>query len=680
MRPALSRLKHLPLPAKALTAVIAFAALLSLALPAPGRGPRARSPMPRSRASTPVQAAPRSQAGSPELTSLRIGPGPVDLASGRRVVATFITNDEAACHVMATARLAAASGPAVIRWTVEAPAGFQAPPDAEWTGPRLDVTLRRPGGNPGGRGGPLSITVEARAPVNGQERAARQTVVQDELDQLRQEYVDLRRRRAPDRSEFIDAATFAARYSRPYPWLRFEDLNWSVNPNTGHRYSWAILRPELLEGLDQVRRAYGSVVINSGYRNPVHQVEVHASIRESLHQYGYAADLAVIPGEGRALPDEADWRRLAEAACSARAKWVEPLESSAPNSPGCHVHLDYRPGPASSAPVHLRGQVVEAQTGRPLAGALVLLGAMPARTDRHGVFGVRTVLSGGVHPIEVHADGFSVLHQPVRLAAWGSACTRLALLPAPPRSFAVAVARVHWVDWRSRLLVATLRVANTGAAAAGDVRLTVMPAPAALISEEPADLGALPAAAVRGVRVVLRLPRVPAPEPLAVSLAYLDASGAVQKMHRELTIVPPVVAGPAAAIRAAKKPPARALPQLRTTGSGQVAGAPSSPAPARPAAPEVSAPGGHGAEPSRLPAPLGSAPDPAKGRGPAGKPPEPGGDATKRAQKPATPSSSPAAPTAAGTHPSAAPAADPTRPGIKPLAGASQSPVSVPKP
>src|SRR2546422_710047 len=83
--------------------------------------------------------------------------------------------------------------------SVAARMGFQVPVEGKWTGPRLNVILRRSGGNPGGLGGPLSLTVQARAAVNGQDYLARETVVQDEVDQLRQEYVDLERHTVPDR-------------------------------------------------------------------------------------------------------------------------------------------------------------------------------------------------------------------------------------------------------------------------------------------------------------------------------------------------------------------------------------------------------------------------------------------------------------------------------------------------
>jgi hypothetical protein len=692
MHPVISRFNRLPMTAKAVAAGAGFAALLSLALPAPGRRPRASSAAPPQppimRSLLPAET--RPEAGSLTLSSLSVGPEPRVCAPGRQVAATFITDDGESCHVVATARLADAGSASFIRWSVRAPGGFQTPADGDWTGPRLDVRLRRPGGNSGGLGGPLSLTVQALVQGNAQEYTARETVVQDEVDQLRQEYVDLGRRTVPDRSEFVDAAAFSARYGRSYPWLHFEDLNWSVNPNTRLRYSYAIIRPELVQGLDQVRREYGGVVINSGYRNPVRQVEVHAPVHESLHQYGYAADLAVTPGEGRALPNEADWRRLAEVACAAQAKWVEPLASSAPNSPGCHVHLDYRPGPVSSAPVHLRGQVVEARTGRPVAGALVLLGAMPARSDANGFFGIRQVLSGGLHPVEVHADGFEVLNQPVRLVAWGSAVVHLALSPAVRRPFTVEVARTSWVDRRARMLAAMLRVSNTSGAAVGDVRLSLAPAQATLVSQEPADLGSLAAGAVRGVRVVLHLSRGENPARLAVSLAYRGASGIEERAHVDLAVAPLGGISSSAGTRIAKKPPVRALPLPPTVGESPRFPPPSATPPRRAAA-GTSATPGPVAEPAKLPAASASAAAPATNPVPAGGAPEPakapptassvpgsapssGQDGGSGGPPPAKPSPPQAAPTAPGAEPKTTPAADAKGPGANPPSGSAKSP------
>src|SRR5437868_6264886 len=155
MIPELSRLNRIPLFARALAAGLGFTAVLSLALAAPGRGHRPRkavSPPPLRLAALP-QPESRPVAGPLTLVSLAVGAEPGVYPPGRRVVRTFLTDDAETCHVLAAARLAGGA-PESIRWTVAAPPGFLVPVEGKWTGPRLDVVLRRPGGNPSGLGGP----------------------------------------------------------------------------------------------------------------------------------------------------------------------------------------------------------------------------------------------------------------------------------------------------------------------------------------------------------------------------------------------------------------------------------------------------------------------------------------------------------------------------------------------
>jgi hypothetical protein len=614
MNPILFHFKRIPWFLRVLTGGCGGVAVLSLALAAPDwqpQQPRAMPPPP-----TRLRSESRPVAGPLTLTSLSVGAKPWVMAAGRHVGATFVTDDPESCRLLATARLRPGLDPQRVRWTVAAPQGFLVPLDGVWTGPKLDVTLRRPGGNPSGFGGPLVLTVQAQVVVDGQEYTARETIVQDEIDQLRQEYVDLGRREVPERSQFLDAAAFAARFGRRYPWLHFEDLNWSVNPTTRLRYSFAIIQPELVEGLDRVRRLYGSVTINSGYRNPTRQVEVHAPVRESLHQYGYAADLAVIPVGGRALPNEVDWRRLAEVACGARAKWVEPLTSSAPNSPGCHVHLDYRPGPVSSAPMGVRGQVVAAETGKPVAGALVLLGGMPCRTDADGVFAIRNVLSGGPYPVEVRADGYEALAQPVALAAWRTVFARLQLHRTQPPAVTASVARAEWLDQPSGLLAVTLRVTNAGSAAVDDMRVSAAPEQAVLVSQTPASLGTLPPGAARGVRLLVRVPggQDRAVLPVAVGLTFRVATGGDQYARFPLLAALPD-GRPTPGIGVASKAPAAAKPEPPLPAEPSVT-APAASAPARQTALKGGAPPSSAASSAPAPEPaketLQMLPDPAK--------------------------------------------------------------------
>jgi hypothetical protein len=671
MNPFIFHLHRIPVPVRLLMAGGGLAALLSWALAAPARGPAER-PLAPVLLAAPVRpkAESRPVAGPLTLRSLTVGPEPWVWASGQRVVATFVTDDGEQLRLKAMARLRRGIDARAIRWTVSAPLGFVVPVEGSWTGPRLDVVLRRPGGNPTGLNGPLALTVEAQAILDGQEYTARETVVQDEIDQIRQEYIDLERRDLPARSEFLDAAGFAARYGRRYPWLRFEDLNWSVDRTTGLRYSYALIRPELVEGLDRVRRLYGSLAINSGYRNPVRQVEVHAPVRESLHQYGYAADLAVTPGAGRGFPNEVDWRRLAEIACRARAKWVEPLADSGANGPECHVHLDYRSGPGSAAPVRLRGQVLAADTGRPVAGALVLLGGMPARTDARGIFGIYTVLSGGPHPVDVRAEGYAPLTEPIGLRAWGAATARLLLQPALPPALTIAVARAQWIDRAAGRLAIVLRVTNGGSDRIQDTRLRVTPGTGALLSQAPDKLGDLPPGAVRGMAVAMRLrPGQGEGVPLAVDLAFRGAAGQAHRLRQQLQALLPEAAPALASAPVRKGAPAPvrigtdhrtfahpARPEMPATTatprhSSQAAGStppvavplPSTPAPAPAKEPETgpAAPEGKGAAapPTTAMPPASTPPAPlpdAKPSPPAdGKPQPPAGAAPEETKPPA---------------------------------------------
>jgi hypothetical protein len=601
------RFRQIPLFVRVLLIGLGFAALLSLALAAPEL-----DPSPRAAVQPPVQRPlPRPEshpvAGPLTLVSLEVGPKPWVRAPGRSVVSTFTSDDPETLLVAATARLRSGLDPSTIRWTVSAPLGFVVPVEGMWTGPRLEVKLRRPGGNPVGLGGPLALMVQATVAAEGAQHSVQETVVQDEVDQLRQEYIDLARRQVPARGEFVNAVDFAARYGQRFPWLRFEDLNWSVDPNTRERFSYALIRPELIAGLDRMRRAYGDVTINSGYRNPTRQVEVHAPVRESLHQYGYAADLAVAPGGGRAWPSEVDWRRLAEVACGASAKWVEPLTSSSPNGPGCHVHVDYRPGPASSAPVRLRGQVVAAATGRPVADALVVLGGMPARTDAGGFFVIRNVMSGGRYPVDVQAEGYAPLEQPVWLKAWGTVTARLALQLPTPDGVNVAVASTSWLDEDAGLLAVGLSVSNAGSSPA-DVRVGLSSS-AARLSLASTLLAALPAGGARQVALTMRLPRGKdrAPLPLSVDLAFRPGSG--QEKRRRASLLAPL---PALA-QAVSPVPAAPPPRTQTHGQpapvvrpAPVAAALSS-AELKPAAPVAAQPAKPSPEAAPAPAPVPAA-------------------------------------------------------------------------
>jgi hypothetical protein len=96
-------------------------------------------------------------------------------------------------------------------------------------------------------------------------------------------------------------------------------------------YTWAIIRGNLLTGLECVRTGNGNqpLTINSGYRNPAHNAAVGGET-QSRHMFGDAADIASNTG---------NWDPLHDAGKSCGA-CVEPRSATFPG----HVHVDWRGG------------------------------------------------------------------------------------------------------------------------------------------------------------------------------------------------------------------------------------------------------------------------------------------------------------------------------------------------
>ncbi|MBI3909607.1 MAG: carboxypeptidase regulatory-like domain-containing protein [Armatimonadetes bacterium] len=357
------------------------------------------------------------------ITHLAIGRPPYlweppDASPDRQRVLSFVTDSPSECRLQARARASGpGASPARIQWQVTPPEGFSLPPDARLTGPEIDLTLHRDTVYAGGA--PLSLVI--RVTLDGTSAADHAIVAQDERDQLRQEYVDLSRDRVPDRVEFIDETEYQLRYGRRFPDLTFSQLNASVNRFAGRQYRWALLTEELLLALTRLQRLVGqSLVIASIYRNPVRQEEVNGPVDESHHQYGRAADLHVWPNwappqDGRTIATPVDWLRLANAAWQAGARWIEPMTLTHVNTARCHLHFDVRGAGSLTAPVGVRGEVVDAASGKPLPGARVELDGMTARTNRQGEFFLQHVLTPEEHTLSVSVPGRTPVAQPVRV-------------------------------------------------------------------------------------------------------------------------------------------------------------------------------------------------------------------------------------------------------------------------
>jgi len=412
------------------------------------------------------------------LLVLRAGEGPYPWAVPGRISRSFITNTPNTLEVTALAGLTSHADLADrIQWEVVPPEGFQLPPSAVLTGPRLQLQLSRPNGNADGLGEPLSLKVRARLVVDGRTETREATITQDLRDRLRQEYVDLERAYVPSRRDLLDEQQFQLAYGKKYPSVSFASLNWSRLPGKEERYPVILAREELVQTLEKTNALYGrTLVVSSGFRNPVRQAVVHGSVAESHHQYGRAADLYVAPDSsapksGRDYASEGDWLRVAAATMRAGGGWVEPMTACHVNTNGCHVHVDVREEGTRTEVVQVNGKITDA-AGLPVPDATVRLAGMPAKTNQWGLFSIKHVLTPREYDLSVEARGRGVRTQ--RLVV-GSALTTLAMrLPSDPNP--ALIARVDDTKFgpNGRISV-RVSVRNAGASSAHGLRLTASP-------------------------------------------------------------------------------------------------------------------------------------------------------------------------------------------------------------
>jgi hypothetical protein len=154
------------------------------------------------------------------------------------------------------------------------------------------------------------------------------SIAQNEIDMLRQQYVDMRKNRIPVRGRFINVGATA-----------HFDLREGFCRDGRHGYQmWSIM-----ENLEDVRANLGHPMrINSGYRCPIHNTAVGGSV-ESQHMYGTAADVAVKDWDGNGSTDrdrdgiDDDWEQLRDAANAAGVSYIVPYHLS-----GRWLHMDWR--------------------------------------------------------------------------------------------------------------------------------------------------------------------------------------------------------------------------------------------------------------------------------------------------------------------------------------------------
>jgi len=168
---------------------------------------------------------------------------------------------------------------------------------------------------PSARDGPLAYVVTAK--YGGTQDQF--TITQDDIDKIRQQYIDMSKSSVPERSKYIDSG------QSPGGHFTFENIQ------SKDGAPWAVF--SVFAGLEAWRTQYGQeLTINRGYSTPKRNASVPGAATNSQHIYGTAADVH---------SDINTWEKLRRAvkavgACAERKQ----DQSDWPN----HVHGDWRGG------------------------------------------------------------------------------------------------------------------------------------------------------------------------------------------------------------------------------------------------------------------------------------------------------------------------------------------------
>jgi hypothetical protein len=175
----------------------------------------------------------------------------------------------------------------------------------------------------------LSYKIRAKVKVGEEyEYSEWKIVTQDEIDMLRQQYIDMSKNTVPARNEFINEGSTAH--------FNLDEGACNCGNHTYHLWS-------IMNRLEQVRTAlHHSMTVNSGYRCPIHNSNIGGAAN-SRHIYGDAADIAVEDFNNDGSANQDDWDTLAQIAQtninnSGNTGYVEPYDRT-----GTWVHMDWRP-------------------------------------------------------------------------------------------------------------------------------------------------------------------------------------------------------------------------------------------------------------------------------------------------------------------------------------------------
>jgi hypothetical protein len=217
----------------------------------------------------------------------------------------------------------------MVNWQVSGVNAVSGTPTPPQKGRYSEFYVRNPPVNiiPKGRGAPMSYTVIPRIDypdVYADDMLItyysqdQRNITQDEIDQCRQEYVDMNKTTRPDRTIFVDFNTYTGLGTINFPFLEIND----------GQYSWAIFT--IAHKLQDVMNDFGlKMTVSSGYRNPVDNDTIKPTGKpNSRHIYGDAADIDI--------SSDAEWLKLCNSAVKEGA-CIEP-HSMAPG----WVHMDWR--------------------------------------------------------------------------------------------------------------------------------------------------------------------------------------------------------------------------------------------------------------------------------------------------------------------------------------------------
>jgi len=180
----------------------------------------------------------------------------------------------------------------------------------------------------GDRGKDFNVEVKVELSCNGiLADNLNYAVGQDDKDQLRQEYIDMKKEMTPRRDDLVSQCN-----SKHF---RFDAFN-STLKSSGGKYAYILC--SLFDRMEAVRLSAGNIamVIRSGFRNPYKNGITQGSGRESMHLYGLAADVALDDFNRDGRMDKEDWDLMANAAKS-QAACVEPKKRTP-----SWIHMDWR--------------------------------------------------------------------------------------------------------------------------------------------------------------------------------------------------------------------------------------------------------------------------------------------------------------------------------------------------